>query len=206
MINDFEFRFPLPYPLLRSAPSQFDAFAQSAATVITNLTQIDWENISDELEGTLQGTNKLVNDKNLELMIADLRETTKALSELIQNLNQNVIANNIENTTFAVSNAASQLEKFSTNLNTQLEELNIPNYLDRYYVDFNQTLQSVNQLVEGTTIQFRSSMLGVNILLEDMDRTNRVLQRTLRNVNESPYMFLTAPPPKEDIREAKRKK
>jgi hypothetical protein len=61
-------------------------------------------------------------------------------------------------------------------------------------------MNTVNGAVEGVATQFRTSIFGVNILLEDFDRTNRELQRTLRNINESPYMFLTMPPPPDKIK------
>ncbi|MCL2313588.1 MAG: MlaD family protein [Firmicutes bacterium] len=198
-VNNFDFNFELPYPVLPSAPSLIDEFTKSAESIISDLQNFKWKEISDGLAETLDGTSQLVHNKNMELIISDLRETTKALNELIQNLNQTSIASNLEATSFTIFNTANHLETFATNLNTKLDAINISEYMNKYYTDFNQTMRTLDGAVAGVATQFRSSILGINILLEDFDKTNRTLQRTLRNINESPYILLTNPPPAEKL-------
>ena len=199
-INNFKFSFELPYVLINSAPSQLDELTQSAGSIITDLKEFKWHEISEELTGTLEGTNKLINSKDLLLIIADLRETTQSLNILINNLTAGSFSDNLHTTTESLANSAIQLEKFSTNLNKKLEEVNVAEYLDKYYVGFETTIKTTNNAIETVTNKFQSSMLGINILLEEINQTNRTIRSTLRNINESPYMLLTEPPPKEDIK------
>ena len=198
--NNFHFSFEPPYPVLNTAPTQFDEIVLSAGSIITDLKEVKWGEISDGLAGTLEGTNKLINSKDLLLIIADLRETTQSLNTLINNLSDGSFSNNLHTTMSSLSNSAVQLEHFSTNLNKKLEDVNVNEYLDKYYLGFETTIKTTNTAIEAVTNKFQSSMLGINILLEDANRTNNILQKTLQNINESPYMLLTEPPPKEEIK------
>jgi ABC-type transporter Mla subunit MlaD len=198
-INDFEYDFPLPYTLIKSAPSQIDELAQSAEAIISDLKYFQWKEISENLVGTLQGTNKLINNQDLVVAISDLSETTRALSILVTELNNSTFTGNIEATSVSVAKAAEELNKFSVTLNSKLENIDIPQYMDLIYKDINTTMKSASNAIDAITNKFQSSMLGINILLEDVNHTNKALQNTLRNLNESPYLFLTEPPPPEKI-------
>lgn len=196
IVNNFTFDFELPYPLLNSAPSQLDEITQSAGSIIGDLQNFKWKEISDGLTGTLDGTDKFINNKDLIVIIANLKSTTESLNLLVEKLNNTPIIDNIEAASANISKSAVQIEKMTTVLHSQLNQVDIPQYLDKYYTDFHSTMQTANGAIALISDKFQGSMLGVSVLLENLDRTNKNLQTTIRNINDSPYLFLTEPPKK----------
>jgi selenophosphate synthase len=138
-----------------------------------------------------------MNNKDLIGIVSDLRETSSSLNVLIKQLTN---SNQLEATSISIAKTATQLENFTETLNNKLDAIDIPLYLDLIYNDFNSTVASTNNAIDAVTTKFQSSMMGVNILMEDINKTNKNLNKTLRNINESPYIFLTKPPPVEGIK------
>jgi phospholipid/cholesterol/gamma-HCH transport system substrate-binding protein len=199
VVNNFDLNFKTPHKVLNSAPSSLDELAITAGSIITELNKFKWQQVSDELVGTLEGTNRLVNHKDLALILTDLRATTISLNNLVDAFSASNIIDNLAMTTNSFANSALEIQTFSTNLNTKLNELDIPTYLNKYYSAVDSSLTSVNKAVDNISNNFQSSLLGANVLLDDLTKTNKSLKKTLNLINDSPYLFLTNPPPAEEI-------
>ncbi|MDR0926613.1 MAG: MlaD family protein [Ignavibacteria bacterium] len=200
--NQFKLAFEPPYPVLPSAPSQLDELALSAEKIISDIKNIQWKQISNGLVGTLDGASNIVNNKDLAGILADLHQTTQAITALVDKISGSS-SDNLEATTASIAQTAKQAEKFAATMNTKIDSVDIPLYLDKMYTDFNGTINTVNNAIEAVTTKFQSSMLGINIIMEELNQTNKAVQKTLRNINESPYMFLTEPPPADEVKQKK---
>ena len=198
--RELKLDFTPPYQIINSAPSQLLEMAQSAESIIAHLNKIRWQEISDELVGTLKGTNKLVRDLEVVGVVSDVKTITQSLNLILSQLSTTSIPKNLENTFISINNSAKSLESFSMKLDSKADSIDIHIYLNKMYDDFHNTLTSVNTAVDALSSRLQSSILGINILLEDISKTNKNLNKTLRTINESPYMFLTEPPPSDDVK------
>jgi ABC-type transporter Mla subunit MlaD len=194
----FNLNFNPPHQVINSAPSQLDEMAQSAESIISQLSKFKWQEISNSLAGTLEGTNKLINNLDIASLVSDLKSITQSINVLVAQLSQTSIPQNLEATSVSINKAAKTLENFSVKLDSKIDSVNIPYYFDMIYGDFNRTFGNANNAIDAISTKLQSSVLGINILLEDIGKTNRNLNRVLRHINESPYIFLTEPPPPDD--------
>ncbi len=192
--------FAAPYPIINSAPSQLKEIAQSAESIVTQLNEFRWKEISDELVETLEGINKFVGGLDIGAVILDLRATTRSLNALIDQLSESSITEKLEITSTSIANTAKTLEKISFKIDAKVDSVDITGYLDKMYNDFHTTFNNANTTIDALGNRFQSTMFGVNILLEDVSKTNKRLNTTLRTINESPYMLLTEPPPPDNVK------
>jgi len=186
--------------LINSAPSQFKEITQSAESIVSQLNEFRWKEISDELVETLEGINKFVGGLNIADVISDLRGTTHSLNLLMKELSESAITENLELTSTSISNTAKTLENTSLKLDSKIDSINITGYLDKIYSDIHTTVNNANATIDVLSNRFQSSILGINVLLEDISKTNKKLNTTLRTINESPYILLTDPPPPDNVK------
>jgi paraquat-inducible protein B len=67
-----------------------DDIASAAASLMNRLNSIPFESIGKNLDQTLAGANALVNDKDLEQSVAELKATLASAQVLVNNLNHGV--------------------------------------------------------------------------------------------------------------------
>ncbi|HEX4367979.1 MAG TPA: MlaD family protein, partial [Rhodopila sp.] len=67
-----------------------DDIATAAASLMNRLNSIPFESIGKNLDQTLAGANTLVNDKDLEQSVSELKTTLASAHVLVNNLNQGV--------------------------------------------------------------------------------------------------------------------
>lgn len=202
-VNNFDLsgiNIPKGMILIPSAPSQLDAIAETASNVVGELSSIEWKQMSEDLSGTLVGTNRLVNNNDLAVIVGNLKTTTDELKILVASLNNSNITNDIQNASESIERTASKLEDFSTTLNNKVDSININKYLDQIYGDVNNTMNRANTAIDGINKRVQTSFMGINYVLDDISHTNNMLQTTLRTFNESPYLLLTNPPEPDKIK------
>ena len=196
----FELSFTPPHTMIATIQSQLGEIAKSAEEIIRDLQNVKWSEISDGLTGTLSGTNRFMNNDVVKLT-EDFHIITKSFIDIITDFSGSSFAENITSTSLSLKNTATQLETFSTNLNYKLDELDVKQYLDMVYLDLKNTLETTNNSVELLSTRLNTTMLGMSLLMEDMQKTSYIINNTLRSINENPYQFLSQPPPKDDIKE-----
>lgn len=134
-----------PYPEIPTLPSLTDELQKSAMDIMANLKKIPFEKIGQELLGTVQGANKLVNTPELQQSIRSLDGAMKQVQALAKTADTHVaaMATSTEQSLAVVRRVLSQAEPngpMAVNLNKALEELaaavrsirDLSDYLDRH--------------------------------------------------------------------------
>ncbi len=198
--NNIILSFTPPHPLINSAPSSMEELTNAASDIVGNMQQIQWKEISDGLTGTLSGTNEFINNKELQLLVAELRASTTSVNELLNSVNQSTIVSDIAKTTSSISESANSINNLVGKVSGELGNVGIAQYIERAYVGYDTTVANANHAIALMTNRLETSLIGINALVEDLAVTNKNLQKTIRILNDSPYLLLTEPPPPDKIK------
>ncbi len=133
------------HPVIPTLPSVADELQKSAMEIMANLKKLPLEKIGNELLGTMQGANRIVNTPELKESIRSLDATLKDLQKLAKTADSQLVAmsTGIEQSLTTVRQVLKQMEPGSpmtVNLNKALEELSsaarsirsLSDYLDRH--------------------------------------------------------------------------
>ena len=198
--NGIKIHFKTPYPVIPSATSSIGEITLAASNIIDELGKISWYNISDELTGTLEGTNKFLNNKELYLIVSELHKSTEILTEVLEKVNSSPMINDATITVESLKESAEHLNQLTNNLNKELEKAKIAEQIEKIYAGYDTTVKNTNFAIKNISNRVESSFMEVNSLLQEISITNKNLRKTLRLINESPYMFLTEPPDDDKIK------
>jgi paraquat-inducible protein B len=92
-----------PFPELPTIPASLAQITTSVTNFVAKLEKVDLVKISEELLGTLEGANRLVNAPELKAAVAELEITLGTFRSLLRKLDQHVepLAGNIDQTVTA---------------------------------------------------------------------------------------------------------
>ncbi len=198
--NNIVINFTAKYPVIHSATSSIGEITLAANQIVSDISKISWHNISSELEETLYGTNKFLNNKELYLIISDLHKSTKILAEVLEKFNTSPVLSDAKITVESLKKSAENLTLLTENLNKELEEAKISEKIDKIYNGYDTTVKNINLSVKNISNKAEFSLMGVNYLLQDISITNKNLKKTLRMINDSPYILLTEPPEEDKVK------
>ncbi len=90
---------------LPTVPGELDQLTSSVLGFLTKLEQINIEEIADELHGTLEGTNRVMNHPDLDRAIQDLSASVTSLKVLLGDLEKRSgkISRNVESALAAIA-------------------------------------------------------------------------------------------------------
>jgi len=95
---------------LPTVPGELEQLTSSALGFLTKLDQLNIEEIANELQGTLAGTNRIMNHPDLETAIQDLSASVSSLKVLLGDLEKRSgkISRNVESALAAIAPALEQ--------------------------------------------------------------------------------------------------
>ncbi len=79
-----------PYPEVPTVPGALEAFQKTALDILNSLRKLPLDQIANELLGTMQGTNRLINAPELRATIRSLDATLKDVRTLAQTADRQV--------------------------------------------------------------------------------------------------------------------
>jgi len=87
-----------PYPELPTIPASLEEITGSIKRLLAKMEKLDIENIGKELEGTLRGTNQLLNSTSTHSMAEELNASLAAFRGTLEKLDRRVdpVAENAE--------------------------------------------------------------------------------------------------------------
>ncbi len=194
------FDFEPPYPVIPSAPSSIGEITLAAQEIIQDVKDIPWDNISTELTKTLEGTGKFMHNKELYLIITEIKHSTELLTQALEKINNLSVYADAERTMHNLVKTSENLNQFTLTLNEELKNANIANVVDKIYVGYDTTIKNTNLAITNISNRVETSFIGMNSLVQDLMVTNKNLKKTLRTINDSPYLFLAEPPEKEETK------
>ena len=146
------------YPELPTIEAaNFAAITKSVQNLVTKLDAIKFDKIGDELLGTLQGTNRIVNSPEIESTVRDLEQSMASLRSILKKVD----SSNIKE---AIDAAHVALDKLSTTL-TLTNKILKPNSPLQYNViqltgELEETSRAIRALVETLERNPQSLIFG----------------------------------------------
>lgn len=190
--------FEPPYPLIKSAPSGIEEITIAMRDVMNNLMKLKVHEISEGTVGFLDATTKFFNDEDLHKIVEELAMSSERLSNILTRADTSKIISNVAQTGYKLNETAENLKIFANNLNQELTAMQLPSVVERMYAKYDTTMSNTNKAVSLLTFRIESVLYGLNETFEELRRTNRQLQKSLRAVNDNPsQIFLSEPPPAE---------
>lgn len=199
-ISNISLEFTPPHPVINSAPSNIGEITESAGKIIQDISQVPWSDISRNLTSSLEGSSKLLNNKELPVIISDLHRSTATIVEILDRINNLNIYDNAEKTTASLAKSAENLNKLVFDISSEVNKMNLSYNMDKMYAGYDTTVRNLNKSIININNRIETSFMSVNALIQDLMITNKNLQKTLRTLNESPYMLLTEPPKEDHIK------
>ena len=101
-----------PYPQLPTLPARLEEITASVKDVLQKVNQLNFKKINDELIGTLEGTNRLVNAPEFSAALGELESTLSRFRALVTKVAKRVdpLVDNVDRTVTTGRQALAQLQ------------------------------------------------------------------------------------------------
>jgi ABC-type transporter Mla subunit MlaD len=191
-----ELPFKTKYPVIPSAPSTIDEFTLAARDIISQIQDIQFGEISRQIIMTLHSTNVLLTNPDIKLGLQNLRKSSESIAAFMAQLDTTKAIENVIQTTYSINKSSDDLNRTILDLEQKINELQIAQFMDKIYNDYDTTLNVVNSSVRKMSTRSDMFFFNLNSLLEDLKKTNTELQNTLRAFSDDPSTILLSNPPK----------
>jgi hypothetical protein len=115
---------------------------------------------------------------------------------LVSQLDTTKAIDNIISTAYKINKSSDDLNNTIIDLEKKINELQIAEFMDKVYNDYDTTLDVVNSSVKKISVRSDIFFVNLSSLLEDLKKTNAELQNTLRAFSDDPSTILLSNPPK----------
>ena len=150
------------------------------------LDELDLAKLAENVEGTINGLNSFMSNKDFQALPANLQSTLAAVTQLTEELRTQVAAAGpkldtvLDDVAETVAGANKELPKFSAMAQKNLDVLN------KAIKGFEQTMANINSMVEpgsATTYQ-------LNKALKDLGMAGEAIKQLANTINEQPESLL----------------
>lgn len=190
--------FQPPYPVIHSAPSGIDEIAIAAKQVMENLMQVQFSRISQELIELITNLNSVLTNPSIRNSLENVELATKNFSTFFIQLDTTRVVDNFINTSYNIANSADQLLATVNDLKKKIEQVEVGEFLDKVYYDYDTTMQTVNRTVNKISLRTDLLILSLNSLIEDIRKSNQELRNVLQTLQDDPSNIFLVRPPKEE--------
>lgn len=150
------------------------------------LEELDLAKLAEKVEGTINGLNSFLTNKDFQALPASLQSTLVSLTQLSEELRTQVATTGpkvdtiLDDATKTVAGANKELPKFSALAQKNLE------VLDKAIKGFEQTIANINSMVEpGSATTYR-----LNKALKDLGMAGEAIKQLANTINEQPESLL----------------
>jgi paraquat-inducible protein B len=190
--------FEPPYRLVKSAPSGLEEITIAAEAVMNKLMDLNVYEINKNTIDFLKSSTDFFKKKELADIMENLKLSTSHLNSIMAKADNSNSIENINETTLIFKRSALRLEDVVADLNSQVEQLQLHTYMQKFYNKYDSTLTQTTQIIGNVGFRAESSIFSMQELIDQLVRTNKDLQNTLRSLSDNPStMFLSSPPPPE---------
>jgi len=150
------------------------------------LDELDLAKLAENVEGTINGLNSFISNKDFQALPANLQSTLAAVTQLTEELRTQVATAGpkldtvLDDVAETVAGANKELPKFSALAQKNLQ------VLDKAIKGFEQTMSNINSMVEpgsATTYQ-------LNKALKDLGMAGEAIKQLANTINEQPESLL----------------
>lgn len=190
--------FKPPHPVIHSAPSGIDEIAIAAKQVMEDLMQVQFSKISHELIELMANFNSLLTDPSIKKSIDNVELATNNFASFFNQLDTTKVVDNFINTSYNIANSADQLLATVNDLKKKVEKVEVGQFLDKVYYDYDTTMKTVNNTIRKISLRTDLLILSLNSLIEDIRKSNQELRNALQTLQDDPSNIFLVRPPKEE--------
>ena len=190
--------FEPPYKMVKSAPSGLEEMAIAAQAVMNNLMELDVHELNRQTIEFLVTSTNFFKKKELQEIMTNLQSSTAHLNLIMEKANNSPAVDNLNETSAIFKRSALSMEDMIAELNSQIEQMQLHTYMDKFYFKFDSSLTRTVDIIGNVGFRAEASVFSLQELMNEMVRTNKDLQNTLRSLSDNPStMFFSLPPPPE---------
>lgn len=190
--------FDPPYKLIKSSPSGLEEMTLAAQQVMNNLLQLDVYSISKGTVKFLDNTNRFLSNEDIYQILENLNQSSIGLLEIIKKVDSSTVFSNAAKTTEILFETSVRMQNMIDTLSWQIVQMKLPEFVDKVYVKYDSLINKTGNSIGNLTYRGESAMMTLQETLEQLKRTNRELQKSLRAISDNPSaVFFSEPPPEE---------
>lgn len=183
---DFHPDIPPVFVDLQTDHVQIPTIPTELEMLTQKLDELDLAKLAENVEGTINGLNSFMSNKDLQALPANLQSTLAAVTQLTEQLRTQVATAGpkldtvLDDVAETLAGANDELPKFSALAQKNLEVLN------KAIKGFEQTMANINSMVEpgsATTYQ-------LNKALKDLGMAGEAIKQLANTINEQPESLL----------------
>ena len=197
-ISEITLDFKPKHQVIPSAPSGIDEITIAAQTVMNNLLQVEFGEISYETIEMLNNINHILKDKNILATLENFEKSTNSLANFLSVLDTTMVLNNLIRSSYDVANSADEIVLTIQALKEKVQDIEVGEFLDKVYMDYDSTLQNFDYLVRNISVKSDFSIMSLNSLIEELRKSNNELKKTLKTLSDDPSNVFLVKPPEED--------
>ena len=173
------------YPVIPSAPSDIKQIEGTINEILTNMKQIDFRGISDQLLKTANSIDAFVNGKQTGRIMENLNRSSANLVSLSQQIDTMLSDGSVSDVVLGARDTVREARAAIAQVRKEIDGMKLE-----------QTAGKVDQLVETTSEKAQTTMTEFQIAAETMRRVADSLEGFVDRVNRDPSVLIFGKPPK----------
>jgi ABC-type transporter Mla subunit MlaD len=187
--------FEPPYKMIKSSPSGIEEIELAMRDVINNLRLLKVQEISEETINFLKSSSSFFQNPEIFEIIGNLKKSSSSLNDILVRADTSKILDFIANSSSQLYQTTLELKLFADNLNKQVEDLNLPDYLKNAYLQYDSTLTNIRKVFFILGSRSENLIYNFSETLDEIKSTNKQLRKSLRAISENPSQVFFSEPP-----------
>ena len=191
--------FEPPYKYIKPAPSSLEETFIAAREVMQNLQRLEINKLNTEIINFLKTYQGFIQKDEINETLKNVQVSSEKLKNILAKADTSNILANLQNSTKGLVKASQDMVVMTQKLNKQIDDMQLPKYIEKAYSRYDNTMETADRTINDIGFRAENFIINLSSALEDLQKTNLEIQKTLRSINDSPsQIFLSEPPPKED--------
>ena len=162
-----------PYPVVPTRPSEISKFFKGLEDMFAIFRALDTKTISNELTQALKKVNRTLDDAQLDMMVADVRNTLKNLQKLLE-------AEKLDRMLRSFEQTSDSLNQMARNADGGIGEIrSTVGRLDGVITSSGSDIQEVTRDLKTSAQEVKRAMQNAAVMLENTDRNVDAVQRKI---------------------------
>ncbi len=177
--------FQPAYPVIPSAPSDIKQIETTINDILTNIKQVDFKGISDQLVKTTNSIDVFVNGQQTSRIMANLSKASTNLASLTGRIDTMMSDGSVSDVILGARDAVQEARAVIAQVKREIDGMKL-----------GQTAGKVDRLVETTSRKAEATMTEVEIAAETIRRATDSLEELIDRLNNDPSALIFSRPPK----------
>jgi paraquat-inducible protein B len=166
---------PINKLFLPAHKSSLENSLKTVSAVIDQIGKIDFEKLRTDLTDTVAGINKLVNNKEIPLIIKSVEKSAFDIEKLMARLNEKIEEINVKEVTKNLNTTLSDYQQLAKSLDKEIKAIHVEELSKEARISLAEVTKSIKQLKET-----------INTTLETGNDTLIEVQQVMDDLNEDP--------------------